>query len=195
MVSDNTQTSVTLLDSIRMRNDQTAWNLFYSTYSTRINAWCSRWGTAPDEIEDVIQETMLSVLKKIDLFNYDPQRSFRAWLKTVAWRTWKKFENKTTTARLSGHLKFARNELLLNAQSDFMKQFELMADYEIMSIACHRVRLRIESKTWDIFVMTDCNNMAGTVVADQMGLSIGAVHTASCRVRKMIRDEVAILNS
>lgn len=169
MVADNTQTSVTLLDSIRMRDDQSAWSTFYSTYSIRINAWCSRWGTAPDEIEDVIQETMLSVFKTIDRFNYDPQRSFRAWLKTVAWRTWKKIENKTATARLSGQMLIDQKELLAQAQTDFIKQFDLLADSEIMAIACHRVRLRIDTKAWDIFVLTDCDNMPGRLLLTGWG--------------------------
>lgn len=195
MVADNSRTSITLLDSIRTRNDQNAWRIFYANYSTRIHGWCSRWGTAPDEIEDVIQETMLSVFKTIDRFNYDPDRSFRAWLKVVAWRTWKKIENKTPTLRSSVNLIGSALEIAEMAETDFIKQFELIADSEIMAMACHRVRSRIDSKAWDIFVMTDCNNISGAEVAAKMGLSVGAVHTTSCRVRKMIRDEVAILDN
>lgn len=187
---ENSQTSVSLLDALRSGQDQLAWSRFYAKYSHRIVRWCAVWGIQSDQAEDIVQETFLSVYKSIGRFQYDPHRSFRSWLKTVAWRAW---------INLEGKPEFTNLPLKRNGQSfvsidqirtEFLREFDSMAYTEIFAIACERIRPKVDPVHWSAFLMSYYDSIPGPVVASTLGLSLGSVHTATCRIRKLIRDEV-----
>lgn len=46
--------------------------------------WCRRWHLQDADAEDVTQAVLAKLTGKMGSFEYDPARSFRAWLKTVA---------------------------------------------------------------------------------------------------------------
>jgi RNA polymerase sigma factor (sigma-70 family) len=48
-----------------------------------IRAWCLRWGSQVSDADDLAQEVLTKLVTAIQTFRYDPDRSFRAWLKTV----------------------------------------------------------------------------------------------------------------
>jgi len=189
-MTENSQTSLTLLDAIRTGEDDLAWSTFYAKYSHRIVRWCRKWGITSVEADDLVQETVLSVYKSIGHFRYDSSKSFRSWLKTVARRVWLKLEEKSEFVsipeELSGHAIISL-ELI---RSDFLRQFEFMADSEIFEIACQRVQPRVDPLHWSAFLMTDYESIPGPVVASSLGMSLGSVHTATCRIRKLIREEI-----
>lgn len=187
---ENSHTSLTLLDAIRSGKDQSAWSKFYAKYSHRIVRWCGKWGINSVDADDLVQETVLSVYKSIGQFHYDSSKSFRSWLKTVARRVWLKLEEKNEFVRIpddaSGHA-IVSLELI---RTDFLRQFDFMADTEIFEIACQRVQPRVDPLHWSAFLMTDYESVPGPVVASSLGMSLGSVHTATCRIRKLIREEI-----
>jgi RNA polymerase sigma-70 factor (ECF subfamily) len=73
-------TNATLLDRIKNMEDGSSWLEFYSTYRNLIYGVARKSGMTDQEAEDVVQETMLAAAKYIKNFQYDPSRSFKAWL-------------------------------------------------------------------------------------------------------------------
>jgi RNA polymerase sigma factor (sigma-70 family) len=70
----------------RLRNwdDQESWREFFDSYWRLIYGVAVRYGLTDSEAEDVVQETVLSVAKKMDTFRYDPAVcSFKGWLRHV----------------------------------------------------------------------------------------------------------------
>src|SRR5262249_49689651 len=85
-------TSLTLMMRIRQSPaDPQAWDEFVRRYQPMIRDWCLRWGARPVDAEDVAQEALLKPLAAMKTFQYDPGRSFRAWLKTVTQNAWTDF--------------------------------------------------------------------------------------------------------
>ena len=83
------ETSISLM--MRVRRDPAdveAWEEFVRRYQPMIREWCLRWGARPDDADDVVQEVLLKLLAAMKSFDYDPVRSFRAWLKTVTQNAW-----------------------------------------------------------------------------------------------------------
>ena len=48
-----------------------------------MRAWCSKWGLQDSDADDIVQDVLLKILAAMRKLQYDPSRSFRAWLKTV----------------------------------------------------------------------------------------------------------------
>lgn len=70
-----------MLDRLRNWDDQDTWREFFDNYWRPIYGVALRYGLTDTEAEEVVQETVLSIAKKMDTFKYDPAVcSFKSWL-------------------------------------------------------------------------------------------------------------------
>ena len=65
-------TRSSLLDRLRNWEDQASWQEFFNTYWKFIYSMAIRSGLSEQEAEDGVQETVLSIAKKMPEFVYDP---------------------------------------------------------------------------------------------------------------------------
>src|SRR5882672_12597302 len=78
---DANPTRRSLVSRLRRWDDQASWDEFFKTYWRLIYSVAIKAGLTDQEAEDVVQETVLGVAKKMDTFKYDPEVcSFRGWL-------------------------------------------------------------------------------------------------------------------
>src|ERR1700720_1193841 len=93
-------TSVTLLTRLRQDpSDQAGWDEFVECYGRHIYRWCRQWKLQDADAEDVTQDILEKLTQTLRAFAYDPSRSFRCWLKTVAHHTWRDFEDSRRQAQ------------------------------------------------------------------------------------------------
>src|SRR5262245_17218094 len=86
------RTSASLLGKLRVEPlDQAAWERFVDRYGRRIYDWCLSRGMHHDDAQDVTQNVLLKLVDTMQSFEYDPSRSFRAWLKVVVRHAWQDF--------------------------------------------------------------------------------------------------------
>src|SRR6185295_11188435 len=76
-------TPPSLLERIRKPSEGQAWERFVALYTPYIFSLVRRAGVDRDEASDVVQEVFLLLTRKMAEFEYDAERSFRAWLRTV----------------------------------------------------------------------------------------------------------------
>src|SRR5690349_13898870 len=89
MDASSAPTSPTLLGRLRQAPaDQDAWDTFVARYGPRIYGWCLQWRLQEADARDVTQSVLLRLVKRIRQFEYDPARSFRGWLRTLAHHAW-----------------------------------------------------------------------------------------------------------
>jgi RNA polymerase sigma-70 factor (ECF subfamily) len=81
-------TRASLLQRLRNWQDDCSWQEFFNIYWRLIYSVARKAGLAPDEAEDVVQETLISVAKHMPAFRYNPEiGSFKSWLLTMTrWR-------------------------------------------------------------------------------------------------------------
>ncbi len=80
-------TRLSLLGRLKDWGDQQSWQEFFDTYHRLIHSVALKAGLTPTEAQDVVQETVLSVAKKIGDFRADPARgSFKGWLMVITRR-------------------------------------------------------------------------------------------------------------
>ncbi len=87
-------TRVTLLTQLRqVPFNQAGWDEFVERYGRHIYRWCRQWKLQDADAEDVTQDILMKLTQKLRTFAYDPSRSFRGWLKTVAHHAWRDFND------------------------------------------------------------------------------------------------------
>src|SRR5207247_9275852 len=106
-------TRVALLTQLRQDpSDQASWDEFVERYGRHIYRWCRQWKLQDADAEDVTQNILVKLTQKLRAFAYDPSRSFRGWLKTVAHHTWRDFEDSRCRADAGAGDRHAHDLLL-----------------------------------------------------------------------------------
>ena len=77
-------TNVQLLERIKDPADTDAWAEFYEFYWDLALGWTRGFGCAPGLAKDIFQETMMTLIKNLPRFSYDPGKGhFRSYLKSI----------------------------------------------------------------------------------------------------------------
>jgi RNA polymerase sigma-70 factor (ECF subfamily) len=184
-------TSISLM--MRVRRDPAdveAWEEFVRRYQPMIRDWCQRWGSRADDADDVVQEVLVKVLAAMKSFDYDPDRSFHAWLKTVTHNAWSDFvrshrRESTKDPEWFGALLDSRAAL-----DDLSGRLEDAFDRELLEIAMRRAQKRVKAANWQAFRMTAIDQRTGADVAQELGMTVARVFIAKHRVQRMIEEEI-----
>ena len=81
------KTRVTLIDKLKDPEDNSAWQDFHDLYGNLIIGWARRLGASDALAHDILQESMITLLRLMQTFEYDTDRgSFRSFLKTISRR-------------------------------------------------------------------------------------------------------------
>jgi RNA polymerase sigma-70 factor (ECF subfamily) len=190
-------TRITLLGRLRHNpGDQQAWGEFVRQYGPRIYAWCSHWGLQEADAQDVTQNVLLRLAQKMRDFSYDPSRSFRAWLKTLAQRAWADFLDARKRAGLgSGDSSVLRLLGAVEARQDLLSRLDEEFDRELLEQAIARVRLRVAPQTWEAFRLTAVEGLSGADAAERIPMQVAQVFVAKRRVQKMLQGELERLGA
>jgi RNA polymerase sigma-70 factor (ECF subfamily) len=190
------ETHITLLDRLRMNpGDASAWREFERHYGAKVLGWCRRWGLQQADAEDVTQAVLLRLAEKMKTFAYDPQRSFRGWLRTLAHHAWSEFvERRDRPGRGSGDEEVFRLLGTVEARDDLAQQLEDQFDRELVEEASGRVRLRVAPQTWEAFQLTALEGLSGAEAAERTGQQVAQVFVAKRRVQSMLREEIQRLD-
>ncbi len=189
------QTRLSLLSRLRHApDDAAAWEEFVARYGPKIEAWCRRWNLQEADAQDVTQTVLVKLTAKLRTFVYDPDRSFRAWLKTLARHAWSDLvADRRRAAPGAGDADAGAALETVSARDDLEKHLEEAFDLELLQLATSRVQDRVEPHTWVAFQLTALEDLSGAEVAARLGLSVAVVFKAKSKVRKMLQEEVARL--
>src|SRR5262245_3171643 len=79
--NDLLPTRWSLLSRLKNWDDQESWQEFFDTYWRLIYSVAVKAGLSDVEAQDVVQETVITVAKKLEQFKTDPAHgSFKGWL-------------------------------------------------------------------------------------------------------------------
>ena len=191
--SDIPSTRMTLLGRLADPADQLAWGHFVDRYGKVLRRWCHHWGLQEADAEDVVQNILLELLGHIR--RYAPTGRFRAWLKTVAKRAWYDHSVKRQIRdRGSGDSQVLRLLNSLEAEEDFLRKLDAEAEAELVTLAMNRVSGRVSANTWRAFHLLTVTQLSGEEAARILGMQLGSVYVANCKVKKLLREEVEELN-
>ncbi len=192
MSGDPPSTRASLLVRIRDSSDHSAWQQFVQLYEPLLRSYLRRHGLQDADAADVAQDTLQRVAGAIGRLEYDRAKGrFRGWLLKIA------------RQRLIDHVSRARrggigsgdsaiNEML-NAKLDDedTRQWDHEYEQRIANFAMNAIRSEFQEGTWQAFYQTAIENRPADQVAEELGMSVGAVYSAKSRVTARLRRAVA----
>lgn len=181
-------TSTSLLARLKESPANPSWSVFYRRYAPLVLSFARRKGCDPQQAEDVLQETMLRLVRALPGFRYDRQRGgFRAYLlkvvQNVIWSDLAKASRKRT-AEAEVH----RSVSLPSAKIE--KEWERAWQANLVAEAMDRVRTRITQTTYESFLLYAVEGRSALAVARQLGIDRNAVYQHRNRTIRLLRDEV-----
>ena len=189
-------TRVSLLTQLRQDpTDQAGWDEFVERYGRHIYRWCRQWKLQDADAEDVTQDILVKLTKNLRAFAYDPSRSFRGWLKTVAHHAWRDFDDSRRRVLPPAAADSQVQELILTleAREDLARKLEEAFDLELLEAAKVRVRLRVAPHTWEAFRLMALEGLSVAEVATRVHLQVAMVYVAKSKVQKMLQEEIVKL--
>jgi RNA polymerase sigma factor (sigma-70 family) len=189
-------TRATLLS--RLRHDplsDAAWDEFVEQYGRHIYRWCRQWRLQDADAEDVAQEILLKLARKLRDFAYDPKSSFRGWLKTVAHHAWRDFVDGRGRTRPVGDEQTWDLLRSVEAREDLVAKLEEAFDYELLEAAKVQVRLRVAPHTWEAFRLAAIEGLPVADVAAKVEMQVAMVYVAKSKVQKMLHEEIQKLET
>ncbi|MBI4659957.1 MAG: sigma-70 family RNA polymerase sigma factor [Verrucomicrobia bacterium] len=186
-----------LISRLRNWEDRASWQEFFDTYWKLIYAVALKAGLSNTEAEEVVQETVLSIAKKMPTYQYDPARcSFKGWLKHV------------TRLRILDQLRKRRPEFrsfkLRAAESNTTDTVNRIPDPHTLAIeevwdqewegnlldaAMERVRAKTKAEQYQIFYMHLVQQIPAREVSRMLGINLGKVYFACRRITKLVKAE------
>lgn len=188
-----------LIERLKDWEDQTSWREFFDTYWKFIYSMGIRSGLSDQEAEDVVQETVTSVAKKMPEFVYEPQRcSFKGWLMHVT-----RLRIMDQLRRRSPH---SRQPAFSNRDSTQTPTVERVADpsadkafegtweeeweRNLIDAAMERVKLRVKPEHYQVFYLSTVKGLATNEVARSLQINAAHVYLIRHRLAKEVKKEI-----
>ena len=199
--ADTLKTRPTLLSKVR-RGDEDGWSRFYELYHGFVYSAARGAGLSPEEANDVVQETMVTVQNYITNFVPDATRGkFRTWLRKVV------------QSRIADRYRRKRHSPLDHAQEVPLSPSEETAtsptnripnlteveldrlvdqklEQAILEQAQDRAKERVrmvDYQAYDLFVVQE---LTAKDVAVSLGINPVTVRVRAFRVRRVVQNEL-----
>lgn len=177
-------THLTLLERLRVPGDEQAWARFVDLYTPLLLLrWAERQGLQASDAADVVQDVLVLLFRKLPGFQYDPHKSFRAWLRTV-------FLNKCRERWRRAAPVYEPAELTHRPAPE-----DAAEDREDRRLLLQRglelIRHEFPVTTWQAFHEYVLCGRPPAEVAAELHLSPGTVYAAKSRILTRLRLDLA----
>jgi RNA polymerase sigma-70 factor (ECF subfamily) len=181
-------TPPSLLARLRQSSERDAWERFVEMYTPLFFGWTKRLNLDDHEAADLVQDLFAVLVEQLPSFEYDPRKSFRAWLKTILLNRWRNHLHRRSAENLVRPHNM--NEVI--ALDDPVPEMEEAEHRQyLVGRALTLMRTEFQPDTWKAcweFVV--CGRRAEEVAAE-LGISVNAVYLAKGRVLRRLREELA----
>jgi len=216
---DSIPTRESLLLRLKRFDDSAGWREFFETYWGLIYNVARKAGLTDSEAQDVVQETVIAVARKIGGFDTDPRRgSFKSWLLGQArWRIGDQFRKRKRSDLNRGQCQPFHSEGSLNLgasgcsdDSSLTEPLHRVADpagdclerlwnqeweQHMLHTALERVKARVSVKQFQMFDLHVGQGLSAAETARALGSTKAAVYMAKSRVGRLLKREIRALNT
>lgn len=181
-------TSVSLLERLRQPAEQEAWARFVDLYTPLIYYWARRVGLGSEEAADLVQDVLTMLVQKLPEFEYDPQKSFRGWLRVLTLNKWRENRRHRGIAMAEAS-DSALTGLISPEDDDPFWQVEYRQ--HLVGRALKLMQAEFQATTWKACWECVVSGKSAADVARELGMTPVAVYAAKSRVLRRLRDELA----
>jgi RNA polymerase sigma factor (sigma-70 family) len=196
---DSLATRASLLERLRDWDDQAGWREFFDRYWRLIYNVARKAGLQNAEAQDIVQETLLSVARKLPGFRYDPSLgSFKGWLLLIVRSRITDFRRRRTVrppldatpengdGRDTAFIERLPAEDAAGMEAVWQEEWER----NLLEGALAKVKATVAARQFLVFQMTTAQGLPVSTVARTLGINAAQVYLARHRVARAIRNEV-----
>ena len=201
---DSLLTRRTLLSRLRNLDDQESWRTFFDLYWRLLYNVARKSGLDDPGAQEIVQETVIAVARKMPEFRYDPTRgTFRQWLLRI------------TRRRIIDHLRRIyrqppKAEVAPESLDEAEEHASAITDQSASAIdaawneewekstfdaALARVRTAINPRHFQVFDYCVLKEWPASKVAATLGLNAAQVYLAKHRVAQAMKRAVRRINA
>jgi len=197
-------TRQSLLSRLKDWGDQESWKLFFDTYWQLIYNAAIKAGLTDAEAQDVVQETVVSVLKNVETFrhNADKSCSFKTWLlRITSWRIMDQLrkrqrgifvpDQRDQTSTETELMHRVPDPVSLKVAETWEQQWE----DNLVDAAIERVKRKVDSKQYQMFDLFVFKRWPAAKVARTLGTNPPKVYLVKHRISNLIKKEIAHLRA
>jgi RNA polymerase sigma-70 factor, ECF subfamily len=171
--------------------DEGAWQDLCELYRPLIAGWLRRQSVPDADIDDVVQEIFLAVVRGLPSFSHSGRRgAFRCWLRTIAYNYscdyWKSPARRTVAS--AGDAAQSALALLEDPDSPLNRYWDDEHDSYVLRCLFEAVELEFEPATVRAFQLVALDGVSAAQAADELGISLTAVYIAKSRVLRRLRE-------
>jgi RNA polymerase sigma factor (sigma-70 family) len=206
--NDPLPTRQSLLSRLKDCDDQESWKVFFDTYWRLIYNAAIKAGLTDSEAQEVVQETLISVMKSLPNLQYDPKKgSFKGWLRhTTQWRIADQIRKRRRQieSQRSGLTKPDESTSAETATIDRIPdparpELEAIWDEEwernLIEAAIDRVKKKVDPKQYQIFDLHVLKHWSVLKVAATLGVNPARVYFVKHQINQVLRKEITYLQS
>jgi RNA polymerase sigma factor (sigma-70 family) len=189
-----------LVDRLENWDDRKHWQEFFDTYWKLIYSAARKSGLTDAEAQEVVQETVITVAKKVGKLRYDPAiGSFKGWLLQITrWRIADQFRKRDPAEARRSRSRDDRATATIErvpdpGAADLDALWEKEWQENLFNAAIARVKKKVDPKQFQIFDCYVRKEWPAQKVAAELRVSVGQVYLARHRVAALLKKEIKAL--
>jgi RNA polymerase sigma-70 factor (ECF subfamily) len=197
-----------LLNRLKDLEDQQSWQEFFDTYWKLIYSVARKAGLSDAEAQDVVQETVISVVKKIGEFKCDPAAgAFKTWLLNLTrWRILNQLKKRQARpapeagdcltaspphgsdddTRRTATVERVADPAGVNLEAVWNQEWEK----NLAEAAMERVKRKVKAKQFQMFELYVLQEWPVREVGRMLGVSAAQVYLAKHRIGRLVKGEM-----
>jgi RNA polymerase sigma-70 factor (ECF subfamily) len=185
-------TRASLLARLGDPEDRAAWRQFVELYGGLVYGFARRRGLQDADAADLTQDVFLAVSRAMGRWTYDRDKgSFRGWLygltrNQVAAFLQRRRSQPVGSGDTDAQLRLAEEPSPDDGEAEWEREFER----QLFRLAAARIQDAFAPSTWMAFWRTAVEGQSGAAVAQELGISVGAVYVARSRVLARLTEQV-----
>jgi len=187
-----------LLSRLKDWQDDDSWRDFFNTYWKFVYGVALKSGLTEQEAEEVVQETVITVARRIPEFKYDPAIcSFKTWLLNLTrWRIVDQLRKRQP--KVNGQAEGTpHTSMIERLPSPPGVDLDAMWDTEwqqsLVNTAIQRIKRRVKPEHYQIFHLCVYKEWPVKKVARELNVNVAQVYLAKHRVAALLKKEVKTL--
>ncbi len=178
------ETSVTWLGRLAGTATDADWRRLVDAYAPLLDHWLARAGVPPTDRDDLVQEVLVVVVRRVGEFERRGPGAFRAWLRGILANTLRKFFR----ARVA--VPAIDLDAVADGSSELGRRWDREHDEYHAARAMRAVECQFAAATWQAFRRQVLDGRPAAEVAAELGLSLNAALLAKSRVLRRLREEL-----
>jgi RNA polymerase sigma factor (sigma-70 family) len=197
-------TRSSLLRRLKCWDDRESWQAFFDTYWKLIYSVARKAGLSDTEAQDVVQETVVTVAKKMPDFSYDRSLgSFKGWLLNITrWRIADALRKRPPAGRFvhsanpDATARTSTVEAIPDPREDILADlWDAEWEHHLMQVALQRIKRQVNPRHYQIFDLYVIKNWPVEKVTRLLKVSDDQVYQVKSRLTQLLKEIIADLET